>query len=613
MKITVGELVHRVFPFGTDYMEPFPSKGPSFWPLPPSYPPDMFAVCGYILEKSGAYQSLTPGGESSFDGGRRGLIFFSENINKELSSVAEEWRSNDSFGQVPKKVTELWEALGKCLDSEIYDTDDLDEPESGPRGSRFEKWGEHALKLLVIADEACAGFGYKTLNEGTEAEASWIFYQYNVMLGQRLRAPKPAVDGHVKGAAALPSITICAHPGVVCVQPKSRTPSVGSSFRNLSHNLALLPPASFMRTAWHMGNLGSAKNEDDGPLNILLIPYPYTLKPSWFASKQIVFPSSVQGDEKPWGWFTLKQGWLGEGQSDDVIKQKREDIINFTLGLIAQAASQCGEIHAVVFPEFSLDWLTYDELTKKVVSQFKSIEFFISGSRNNCYEQAGNVVLSTIVSKEATDARFSVSRKKHHRWRVEEEQIRTYALASQLDPRSLWWESIALKRREIYVHPFRTSSTFTAMICEDLARSDPAHPVLRSIGPNLVFVLLMDGPQLAVRWPARYATVLSEDPGSSVLTLTSLGLIERANRQRKEKTRSISLWSDDTGRVIPLECPEGHHGVVVNIAGVRATEYTLDNRVNKDTRAWRYFGHQPVKFVPNSVAQEATLRNIVES
>lgn len=66
------------------------------------------------------------------------------------------------------------------------------------------------------------------------------------------------------------------------------------------------------------------------------------------------------------------------------------------------------------------------------------------------------------------------------------------------------------------------------LVCEDLARQDPAADLIRAVGPNLLIALLMDGPQLSGRWPARYASVLAEDPGTSVLTLTSLGMAERS-------------------------------------------------------------------------------------
>ena len=60
------------------------------------------------------------------------------------------------------------------------------------------------------------------------------------------------------------------------------------------------------------------------------------------------------------------------------------------------------------------------------------------------------------------------------------------------------------------------------------AEPEPAAELIRAVGPNLLIALLMDGPQLSNRWPARYAAVLAEDPGTSVLTLTSLGMAERS-------------------------------------------------------------------------------------
>jgi hypothetical protein len=44
----------------------------------------------------------------------------------------------------------------------------------------------------------------------------------------------------------------------------------------------------------------------------------------------------------------------------------------------------------------------------------------------------------------------------------------------------------------------------------------------------MVVALLLDGPQLASRWTARYASMLLDDPGSAVLTLTSYGMVANA-------------------------------------------------------------------------------------
>src|SRR5262249_17681153 len=114
-------------------------------------------------------------------------------------------------------------------------------------------------------------------------------------------------------------------------------------------------------------------------------------------------------------------------------------------------------------------------------------------------------------------------REKHHRWRVEKSQIETYSLGAALDSGRGWWERIDILDRCLDVFVVRGGATVTTLICEDLARSEPCQDLVRAIGPNLVIALLMDGPQLKDRWPARYATVLAEDPGSSVLTVTSMG------------------------------------------------------------------------------------------
>jgi len=139
------------------------------------------------------------------------------------------------------------------------------------------------------------------------------------------------------------------------------------------------------------------------------------------------------------------------------------------------------------------------------------------------------------------------------------------------------------------------------MICEDLARSDPCHEVLRAIGPNLVFVLLMDGPQLPVRWSARYATGLSDDPGSSVLTFTSRGLLARSNdvlermtvleRGTRAPNWTIALWKDAQNSAYPIECPPNSQAVLLKLRGQRSYEATLDGRQDDSGFTWRRSGN----------------------
>src|SRR5690606_18576218 len=84
----------------------------------------------------------------------------------------------------------------------------------------------------------------------------------------------------------------------------------------------------------------------------------------------------------------------------------------------------------------------------------------------------------------------------------------------------------------------------SVLICEDLARQDPVAELVRAVGPNLVIALLMDGPQLEGRWSDRYATVLADDPGSSVLTVTNAGMVKLDTWQGNGRSNSVALWRD---------------------------------------------------------------------
>ena len=86
----------------------------------------------------------------------------------------------------------------------------------------------------------------------------------------------------------------------------------------------------------------------------------------------------------------------------------------------------------------------------------------------------------------------------------------------------------------------------TSLVCEDLAHNDEIAQLIRSVGPTLVMNVLLDGPQLTSRWTARYASVLADDPGSAVLTLTSYGMAERSRPHGRDASSVIALWKDPT-------------------------------------------------------------------
>ena len=128
------------------------------------------------------------------------------------------------------------------------------------------------------------------------------------------------------------------------------------------------------------------------------------------------------------------------------------------------------------------------------------------------------------------------------------------------------------------------------------ARAD----VLRAIGPNLVVALLMDGPQIVQRWPGRYATVLADDPGSSVLTVNSYGLVRRGNAVRKARkppedgNDAVILWKEPgrlacepplptgstlrPGRIEAIPLKKDHHGILLRLTSRNVGTFSMDGR-----------------------------------
>ena len=145
----------------------------------------------------------------------------------------------------------------------------------------------------------------------------------------------------------------------------------------------------------------------------------------------------------------------------------------------------------------------------------------------------------------AVDGEWSHYRQdKHHRWSLDRSQIEQYHLEDVLDPRVRWWEAIEINPRSVQMIERDDGHTIAALICEDLAQMDDVTELLRAVGPTMVVALLLDGPQLASRWSARYASVLADDPGSAVLTLTSYGMVANAWREGVPPSSVVALWKD---------------------------------------------------------------------
>ena len=189
-----------------------------------------------------------------------------------------------------------------------------------------------------------------------------------------------------------------------------------------------------------------------------------------------------------------------------------------------------------------------------------------------------------------------MTQRKHHRWVLDESQISTYGLVHKQQKEKLWWENIQVHRRELNFLVFRDGSCLTTLICEDLARADPCQAAIRAVGPNLLIALLMDGPQIKGRWSERYAMGLADDPGTSVLSFTSLGLVTRSNRNQNEKSLAVGLWRDCIkGRTEILSLGHHEHGLLLRLTKNSREETTLDGRKDgENAHVWKLDGYQGI-------------------
>lgn len=258
--------------------------------------------------------------------------------------------------------------------------------------------------------------------------------------------------------------------------------------------------------------------------------------------------------------------------------------LNHVVALFDRARSIVPSVDGVILPELSLSEGEYEQLRKLIVEERKAMLVAGVGDSARDGHFGENYVRFDIpIEIAATDEedRATVEpQRKHHRWLLDGSQISQYGLSTNLDARRKWWECIDISQRELAFVSMERWLTMSVLICEDLARQDPVAELIRSVGPNLVVALLADGPQLAARWPARYATVLADDPGSSVLTLTSVGMVDLCRGPRRMlEARPVALWKDAiSGGPYELNLPADADALLLCLGVDRREEWTADGR-----------------------------------
>jgi hypothetical protein len=496
--------------------------------LPPPWPPDTFALVGALLHRSGAYCRVLDGWPP---------VRPAKKWEEEIRTIGRAWRESSVRSQdVPARILEWWQEILARGDRQV------------PHMAEDKVLCDALLQLFSTADEASTGVRFEE-HPPTETGDVELFRR---LWYQRLQATSEEPSG----------ATLCreVHWSKVRVLPKVHTPQSGLTIRSLSQNLALCN-AGDARPRWYA--VPSALKSRPHGLNLLVIPWPKTVSPAHFLATQ----EPGEGGNGKFGLFA----YAPKVSAEDDLPQRVER-------LLQEAERRVGKIDGVIFPELALTRGQHGKIRDFVV---RHNAFLVSGVRPDTLEAGRPGGNSWILELPIGGSIYtSIEQRKHHRWKLDRSQVVQYGLGGRLDPTVFWWEHIPVGERDLWFVTLRGWLTLCVLICEDLARQEPIAEITRAVGPNLVIALLMDGPQLASRWPGRYATVLADDPGSSVLTLTSLGMAELSRPQQgSSRPRVVALWKDAKyGNNIEIELPSGAEAVVLSLAREFSEELTADGR-----------------------------------
>jgi hypothetical protein len=243
--------------------------------------------------------------------------------------------------------------------------------------------------------------------------------------------------------------------------------------------------------------------------------------------------------------------------------------------LVVEAQRKVGRVHAVILPEVAVAVEEIAAVERRL--EAVGVVSLLAGAREGA--AAGRMGRNFVHLGARTRQGWEhFQQAKHHRWCLDASQVRQYHLSPVLDPSRLWWEAIDLPVRTAEIIDVGGGATIALLICEDLARLDEVADVLRRVGPSLVVALLLDGPQLPQRWPSRYASVLSDEPGSAVLTLTSFGMVARSRPAGTSRSRAVAMWSEPGAGLRHLDLGNGAKGIVATLAVDLKTVWTADGR-----------------------------------
>jgi hypothetical protein len=485
--------------------------------------PDLFAFTDVVLDRSEAYRFVVSPPE--------GANWPPPEIPDWHLAIADAsagwctWVQGDR-PELPGLVAEEWAVV--CEGSATS----LDELATG-HGWRI---CQALITLHAIADEACAGTGVTVADVPRD--------------GQRFRARARELLARTGTLSRISRQRLRVLP---CV----RNSVGGPSIRSLSRYVCVRSPE--VDVVWNRvpaGTVGPGGPTQEG--NVLMLPWPLRIDAEDFKPSGAVERAELE----PYGFFEFAPAELLDLDLADRVLQTARD--------------QQGAVDIVVLPESAL-----------LPGEIDILEALLT--RHGVW-----LVVAGVRDPPGPGGRFGANwlhlgvwfggrwwryrQNKHHRWSLDDNQIKQYHLSAALPLGVRWWESMAVPRRAVQVLELDEGVTVVSLICEDLARLDEVADLLRAIGPTLVVTTLLDGPQLASRWTARYASVLADDPGSAVVTLTSFGFVQRSLPAGRSPSRVVSLWKDPVRglREIPLDVDS--HAVLIDIQVGQTTRRSADGR-----------------------------------
>ncbi|MGO4883252.1 MAG: hypothetical protein ACLP59_20890 [Bryobacteraceae bacterium] len=292
-------------------------------------------------------------------------------------------------------------------------------------------------------------------------------------------------------------------------------------------------------------------------MNLLLIPWPFEVLVNQFRETADI----AAGLPADFGFFTFTHN----------SESRPEELSSLVEALHAEATRKLGKIDGVILPELSIT----DEQFNAVRQSLPQDCFLIAGVGHGGPDGQRGENQVRLSFPQLAD----VVQRKHHPWKLDENQVIQYGLGGVLSPYREWWEYIDCTDRCLNFISISEDLAMCALVCEDLARPDPVANIVRGVGPNLVIALLMDGPQTTERWAARYATVLADDPGCSVLALTSLGMAQLSRpKTGPSRSRVVALWKDRFNGATEIELPQGAEAIAISLSTRYAEEFTADGR-----------------------------------